>query len=288
MSAVGSSDDRVQQRLRDCVAQMLRSVAAYDDGHVDEARRLALSCRVLLHDTKRQTSLLTHLGLKHDITYYDTASEIDPRQHGSHFSLLSMVIPEEVGGPGAPRMDARLDSQPRSPKDDMQSFEQWWSTPVIRDDRGRQYSRADIVLYLADKDGGAHVDLDVDPDYLRLASGQATEWRPHGPDAVEFAANIELACARQVAHEVLVTLARHTPWCFSDSAQAACYADEPLPRAAVALEITDVRVYTSREDTSRNDPCWCGSGTKYKKCHGSAHALGRHDEGKRPWSSRSV
>jgi preprotein translocase subunit SecA len=19
----------------------------------------------------------------------------------------------------------------------------------------------------------------------------------------------------------------------------------------------------------RNDPCWCGSGTKYKKCHGA-------------------
>ncbi|HNF84785.1 MAG TPA: SEC-C metal-binding domain-containing protein, partial [Solirubrobacterales bacterium] len=27
-------------------------------------------------------------------------------------------------------------------------------------------------------------------------------------------------------------------------------------------------VKTEREDIGRNDPCWCGSGKKYKKCHG--------------------
>jgi uncharacterized protein YecA (UPF0149 family) len=24
----------------------------------------------------------------------------------------------------------------------------------------------------------------------------------------------------------------------------------------------------------RNDPCWCGSGKKYKKCHGAAAGAG--------------
>jgi preprotein translocase subunit SecA len=24
----------------------------------------------------------------------------------------------------------------------------------------------------------------------------------------------------------------------------------------------------------RNDPCWCGSGKKYKKCHGAAAGVG--------------
>ena len=24
---------------------------------------------------------------------------------------------------------------------------------------------------------------------------------------------------------------------------------------------------TQREKVGRNDPCWCGSGKKYKKCH---------------------
>jgi preprotein translocase subunit SecA len=28
-------------------------------------------------------------------------------------------------------------------------------------------------------------------------------------------------------------------------------------------------VKSDREKIGRNDPCWCGSGKKYKKCHGA-------------------
>lgn len=28
-----------------------------------------------------------------------------------------------------------------------------------------------------------------------------------------------------------------------------------------------------RQKVGRNEPCWCGSGTKYKKCHADADAL---------------
>jgi preprotein translocase subunit SecA len=28
-------------------------------------------------------------------------------------------------------------------------------------------------------------------------------------------------------------------------------------------------VKSDRERIGRNDPCWCGSGKKYKKCHGA-------------------
>jgi preprotein translocase subunit SecA len=28
-------------------------------------------------------------------------------------------------------------------------------------------------------------------------------------------------------------------------------------------------VKSDREKVGRNDPCWCGSGKKYKKCHGA-------------------
>jgi preprotein translocase subunit SecA len=32
---------------------------------------------------------------------------------------------------------------------------------------------------------------------------------------------------------------------------------------------TQQRVTTERDKIGRNDPCWCGSGKKYKKCHGA-------------------
>jgi uncharacterized protein YecA (UPF0149 family) len=27
--------------------------------------------------------------------------------------------------------------------------------------------------------------------------------------------------------------------------------------------------HTDANEPGRNDPCWCGSGKKYKKCHGA-------------------
>ncbi len=36
-----------------------------------------------------------------------------------------------------------------------------------------------------------------------------------------------------------------------------------------AVATTPQRVTSEREKTGRNDPCWCGSGKKYKKCHGA-------------------
>ncbi len=32
---------------------------------------------------------------------------------------------------------------------------------------------------------------------------------------------------------------------------------------------TATRTVAEREKIGRNDPCWCGSGKKFKKCHGS-------------------
>jgi preprotein translocase subunit SecA len=43
------------------------------------------------------------------------------------------------------------------------------------------------------------------------------------------------------------------------------YADadgEPLPAV-------EQRRVAPDEQIGRNDPCWCGSGKKYKKCHGA-------------------
>jgi preprotein translocase subunit SecA len=35
-----------------------------------------------------------------------------------------------------------------------------------------------------------------------------------------------------------------------------------------ALIATQQRTVSEHEKLGRNDPCWCGSGKKYKKCHG--------------------
>jgi preprotein translocase subunit SecA len=39
--------------------------------------------------------------------------------------------------------------------------------------------------------------------------------------------------------------------------------EEPL------VPIVEQRRVSDEEQIGRNDPCWCGSGKKYKKCHGA-------------------
>jgi preprotein translocase subunit SecA len=33
--------------------------------------------------------------------------------------------------------------------------------------------------------------------------------------------------------------------------------------------VVETRHLSDEEQIGRNDPCWCGSGKKFKKCHGS-------------------
>jgi preprotein translocase subunit SecA len=39
--------------------------------------------------------------------------------------------------------------------------------------------------------------------------------------------------------------------------------------AVSAFEPVEQRRVSDDEQIGRNDPCWCGSGKKYKKCHGA-------------------
>jgi preprotein translocase subunit SecA len=46
---------------------------------------------------------------------------------------------------------------------------------------------------------------------------------------------------------------------------------EDLPEGADGglPPVVETRHLTDEEQIGRNDPCWCGSGKKFKKCHGA-------------------
>jgi len=47
---------------------------------------------------------------------------------------------------------------------------------------------------------------------------------------------------------------------------AASATGEPVPAGPTQPQQRQV---SDRDKVGRNDPCWCGSGKKYKKCHGA-------------------
>jgi preprotein translocase subunit SecA len=46
-------------------------------------------------------------------------------------------------------------------------------------------------------------------------------------------------------------------------------ADMAADEVATSMPIVETRRLDEHEKIGRNDPCWCGSGKKFKKCHGA-------------------
>jgi preprotein translocase subunit SecA len=51
--------------------------------------------------------------------------------------------------------------------------------------------------------------------------------------------------------------------------QPSAYGDEDEEAPAGGMTVVEQRRVDEHEQLGRNDPCWCGSGKKYKKCHGA-------------------
>lgn len=66
------SYDRLNAALAEQVDFLRASAEGFDAGRQDEAKRLGLTIRVLLHDAGGSKSLLEQLGLKSELSFLDT------------------------------------------------------------------------------------------------------------------------------------------------------------------------------------------------------------------------
>jgi hypothetical protein len=157
-----------RQKLREQLGFMGRSCGAFDAGYQDEAIRIAQCIRILMHDTKLQTSLLTHLNAKNInllSTCFDIASRMQ-RGVGSFQMFNGMGRVETT--PKGTRYYPKLEGNPFSRRE--APVEAWWNETVFVLDPHTWVSRRDVVLNAADKDGGAHVDAALTPLYQRLVN----------------------------------------------------------------------------------------------------------------------
>ena len=201
-------NDELMTHLKEQISFLLKSAQSFDDGFISEAKRMAVTIRILLHDTTKSLSLLSQLGKK-DMHFYDTATEYDPTNLLSTPGLIMMKI-----GPSGGEYVAPLDKgSPNRYKRGKVSFDQWWSRIVIADKKGNKFNRRDLVLALTNKDGGAHVDPRLDSAYAQLSKFNSLEWKYMAPDGTskDFLPSPELPSMRQMTHEVLKSLKEEFP-----------------------------------------------------------------------------
>jgi preprotein translocase subunit SecA len=66
------------------------------------------------------------------------------------------------------------------------------------------------------------------------------------------------------------TLEQPSVYAMAGSGTAGQPGEPYLDEEAEPMPVVQQRVVAESEKIGRNDPCWCGSGKKFKKCHGAA------------------
>lgn len=242
--------------------QFLRASAdAYDTGFEGEAKRIAVSIRVLVYDTSRSKSLLGQLGEK-SRDFIDSAFPLVPDNKNTHSGL---VVTSMVPGAGAKYVPF-LDDPPHG-QFKTTDFETWWNAPVFVDPDGRKLTRRDLVLAVANQDGGAHVDAALNSIYADLSRNNSLGWMYSDGGRTEAMGGPERAALRQIGHEVLKTLVpgyeKKPTYPTGGIVFGGVVVLQEKPAQARTREIARVA------KVGRNERCPCGSGVKYKRCCGA-------------------
>lgn len=159
-------------RMREQLGFLQRSADAFDAGHREEAIRIGTVLRTIFHDTRNSTSLLRHLNALSvlirseapDRKKQDLALEYLTIVGEFSWSLAS-ILPSATAGSFLPSVD------PSNPGR-MIEAPLWWNETFAHIN-GVNYTRQKLVLWAANKDGGAHVDDDIPADYERLKANAA-------------------------------------------------------------------------------------------------------------------
>ncbi|WP_273854132.1 hypothetical protein [Guptibacillus spartinae] len=189
---------------------LLTSIKAFDqDEKLNEAKRMATTVRVLVHDTNKSISLLTHLNKK-SILFCD--SSVQPKQKLPDGTIIikPMTKPmyyEEFDLNG-PKLYSNLDSNVQN--ESFIPFNDWWENQtILTSGVGDDFTRKSLVLSLSNQDGGAHVDNKLKKDYSELTRGGSTgETFQIGNNQPEPIKNPHLYTMRQIAYEIRKTLAQ--------------------------------------------------------------------------------
>ncbi len=204
--SIKQSDKELLRHLEEQIGFLQRSAHAYDNGFTGEAKRMARTIRALVHDTSQSASLLTSLGKK-GIQFYSTAATIDNGKSMSTNRLVAVKLSTNKCTSEASYY-APLDDRPLFVDVNKKMvFRQWWNEIIIIDKMRNEFSRKDLVLSVSNKDGGAHIDPELDEAYAALTRYHSLGWA--ASDSKGIGRNLEgaeLVSIRQICHEVLKSL----------------------------------------------------------------------------------
>ncbi|MDG0791442.1 SEC-C domain-containing protein [Cohnella ginsengisoli] len=252
---IRQSDDELNNHLNEQLILLESSIDSYDAGLIIEAKRMAVTIRLLFHETRNSHSLMKQLNML-DHKFLSTAVPNDPANFLSYAGLIGVVLFENKTSQCVPMLD---EAQVKR----WISFDEWWNEVIFRDLKNKGFSRKDIIISVANQDGGAHVDPSIEATFAELSRNNSLKWFIGFQDEYRPIVKPELPAIRQIAHEVWRTIfpykAVRTPLIGSS---------EGVFISGVTANVGGIQPTKSVEKYKRNELCPCGSGVKFKKCHG--------------------
>lgn len=161
------------------------SLHGFYAGNFSESVRIATVLRVLVHESGMSKPLLKQAkpnGL--ELTILEHVGEWTGEDE-----IFSFAVSVRLGPTVAPAVDLA------SSHHTLSSVGAWWNRTVFtfQSRIGTQliYTRKQVVLILSNKEGGAHVDQNQDPDYARLLTDLPLSFADYGvqvetPDLARF------------------------------------------------------------------------------------------------------
>lgn len=210
LDEINLTEEQLRENLKEQLKFLKKSAEEFGKGDVSEAKRLAVTIRLLLHDTRKSASLLGQLRIKNNMAYLDTSNTYNPNNLMPHTGLVSIYYSSEMPSPiYRPRFNQLAHTYTTV------DFNTWWSNNiVIKDQINNIFTRKNLVLFVADKDGGAHVDRALDIDYYQLKNN-SVGWKflekSNGDISEKNLTETELVSIRQIAFELFQSIQKYYP-----------------------------------------------------------------------------
>ena len=181
------------------------SMMMFDAGAWAEAKRLAVTVRTLVHNSAEggSKSLLCLLDIQKSVKMLSFGCVQDSSP--SSEALLSLRVETLPNGMQVSKMP--LDAAHVNHENTaMLEFEDWWTEAVIKDTTGRISTRKDIVLLLANREGGAHADF-ISRKEINASTGEDFGWSAiYDSEAVPIYLAPHVPTMRTIAQEIYMSL----------------------------------------------------------------------------------
>lgn len=196
-----------------------KSCKEYNNGDESEIKRISVSLRNLLKDKNRDISALSHLNKKKSLRYWDSSTKnegmsnfiIDSMVNSTVWVLdiyMGLVIKRITGIDGVYKYHFKpLLYQPNWQRNDTLDFNGWYEQIIYHDPAGSSLTREDLILSIAEQDGGNHFDLKVNNKYYQFKQKDSLKLFVNGENVI-FENNPAFTSLRQIAHEFSETINR--------------------------------------------------------------------------------